>query len=129
MNKNITRYSGVVFSSLFFILALAVLYHELRDHHLHDIIGQLKNLSSLRVFIAVLLTILNYLVMTGYDFLAFHFINRPVAYRKIATVSLISYAFSNNMGLFMFGGAPVRYRLYSPIGFSAVDITNVVSLL
>ncbi|MHB8909823.1 MAG: bifunctional lysylphosphatidylglycerol flippase/synthetase MprF [Syntrophales bacterium] len=126
MHKNITRYSGVVFSSLFFILALTVLYHELRDYHLYDIISQLKKLSSFQVFVAVLLTILNYLVMTGYDFLAFRFINHPVTYRKIAAVSLISYAFSNNMGLFMFGGAPVRYRLYSPMGLSTVEITNVV---
>jgi len=126
MDKKIFQYSGVVFSSLFFILALAVLYHELRDHHLQDIISQLKSLSNFKVFVAAFMIILNYLVMTGYDFLAFRFIHHPLPYSKIAPISLISYAFSNNMGAFMFGGAPVRYRLYSSIGISAIDITNII---
>ncbi len=126
MSKRIFRYAGFLFSTFFFILALTVLYHELRQFQIQDSIDQLKHISGIIVFLAVILTILNYLLMTGYDYLALRFVNYFIPYRKIANVSLISYAFSNNMGVFMFGGAPVRYRLYSASGLSGIDISNIV---
>jgi uncharacterized membrane protein YbhN (UPF0104 family) len=34
--------------------------------------------------------------MTGYDVLALWYVGRPLAYRKTAFASFMSYAFSNN---------------------------------
>lgn len=118
--------AGVLFSVTLFIAALFVIHNELKEYKIHDIISELGHLSPQTIIFAILLTILNYAIMTGYDFLAFRYIHHPIAYRKIALASFISYAFSNNMGFIMFSGAPLRYRLYTLWGLSAGEIASVV---
>jgi phosphatidylglycerol lysyltransferase len=76
---------------------------------------------------ALVLSILGYLVMTSYDFLALHYVGHPLPYRKIGLASFIGYAFSNNIGFSMIAGASVRYRLYSAWGLSTLKVTLVVA--
>jgi len=117
---------GVVFSITLFTAALFIIHNELKDYKVHILISELRNLSLPVVTLALVLTILNYAIMTGYDYLAFRYIGHAISYAKIVIASSISYAFSNNMGFIMFSGAPVRYRLYTSWGFSAGDIARVV---
>ncbi len=110
---------------LLFGVALAVLHHELRQYHYRDIVARLRTLSSWRIGLALLLTALNYLVLTGYDRLAFVFIRNPLRYRRVALASFIAYVFSHNIGLAFFGGSAVRLRLYSGWGLSVKEIAAV----
>jgi phosphatidylglycerol lysyltransferase len=127
MKIRILNVLGAVFSILLFALALSVIHRELKGYHVHDILYEMREIPAVRLVLAVLLAILNYIVMTGYDVLAFGFINRPKPlYRRIVAASFISYAFSNNLGLIMLSGAPVRYRLYSAWGLSIAEIASVI---
>jgi uncharacterized membrane protein YbhN (UPF0104 family) len=112
---------------LLFAGALWILYHELKDYSLHDTLQTLHNLAGPRLFGALALTLLSYLIMTGYDTLALSYIQHPLGYRKIALASFISYAMSNNLGLGMIAGGSVRYRLYSGWGLSPPEITKVLA--
>jgi len=125
--KKIIRSIGPLLGLLLFAIALWVLHNELRQYHYHDIVRELKALPIRHLFFAFELTILSYLIMTGYDILALRYIQYPLPYRKIAFASFIGYAFSNNIGLSMIAGATVRYRLYSAWGLSTVEITRVVA--
>lgn len=111
---------------LLFTLALWVLHRELQAHHLRDILHQFNQIPVKRLGAALLLTIISYGIMTGYDVLALRFIQHPLSYGKIALASFIGYAFSNNIGLSMLAGASVRYRLYSAWGLSGLEITKIV---
>jgi phosphatidylglycerol lysyltransferase len=115
-----------LFGLLLFAGALWVLYNELKDYSLHDILRTLHNLAGPRLFGALALTLLSYLIMTGYDTLALRYIQYPLKYRKIALASFISYAMSNNTGFGMIAGGSVRYRLYSAWGLSSLEITKVL---
>jgi len=90
---------GSLLSLLLFVGALCILDHELKDYSVHDILQTSHNLSGPRLFGAFVLTLLNYLIMTGYDTLALSYIQHPLGYRKIALASFISYAMSNNLGI------------------------------
>ena len=127
MKKKFLHSLGSLFGILLFALALWVLHHELKEYHYHDVILSVAGIPGRYLFIALALTILNYLIMTGYDTLALRYIRHPLPYTKIALASFIGYAFSNNMGLSLIAGASVRYRLYSAWGLSALDITKVVA--
>lgn len=118
---------GPLLGLILFSVALWVLHRELNTYHPRDIVQYLKNLPAHQLLTALILTFLSYLVMTGYDILAIKYIQYPLEYTKIALASFIGYAFSNNIGLSMFAGASVRYRLYSGWGLSAFDITRVVT--
>jgi len=115
-----------VLSVLLFSAAGGVLFHELRAYHLHEILHWLHVLPSLMLWEAIGLTVLSYIVMTGYDALALRYVGHALPYRKIGLASFVAYAFSNNIGLSMLAGASVRYRLYSAWGLSGERITTIV---
>lgn len=114
---------GVVLLSL----ALLVLHHQLRKYHYAEIIEQFRQIPSSQLLIAFALTILNYLVLPGYDALALKYIERPLDPRKTLFAAFISYAFSQNLGFALLTSGSVRYRLYSIWGLSAVEITQIVA--
>ncbi len=107
------------------VLALYALHSELRTYRLHDIRHALQALPLGSLGLAGLLTALSYIVMTGYDVLALRYVGQPLAYRKTALASFMSYAFSNNMGFSVLTGGSVRYRLYGAWGVMALDVARI----
>ena len=77
-------------------------------------------------WLTLILTAASYGIKTGYDYLGLKFINRLLPYRKIATASFIGFVLSNNIGFSIIPGASVRYRLYSPLGLSGLEITKII---
>src|SRR4051812_16376656 len=75
---------------------------------------------------ALAFTVLSYLALTCYDALALRYIGKRIQYWKIALASFAGYAFSNTLGLPLFTGTPLRARLYSGWGMTALDIARVV---
>jgi phosphatidylglycerol lysyltransferase len=127
MLKRILRNTGPWFGLLFLTVALWALHKELRAYRYQDILHSLTALPAHSLYVSLGLTLLNYVLMSGYDILALRYIQYHLEYRKIAFTSFIGYAFSNNFGLSMLAGGSVRYRLYSAWGLSAQDITKVVA--
>src|SRR6185369_7784879 len=87
----------------------------------------LKSLPPLQVALSIALTIAGYLLMTGYDLLAFRYLRHPMPYRRIALASFIGSAFSNNIGISGLAGGSIRYRLYTAWRLSAVEIARVIA--
>jgi phosphatidylglycerol lysyltransferase len=113
-------------SLFFFGLALWLLRRELADFRYKDIILFFHNLPAHRVTMALAFTALSYLALTCYDALALHYIGKRIHYWKVGLASFAGYAFSNTLGLPLFTGTPLRARLYSGWGMTAIDITRVV---
>ncbi|MBI5116216.1 bifunctional lysylphosphatidylglycerol flippase/synthetase MprF [Candidatus Poribacteria bacterium] len=126
MKRKLLRMVGPLVSVILFALVLWVLHRELREYHFHDLANSFRQIPARQLFLAAALTVLSYLIMTGYDALALRYIQRPLSYGKIALVSFIAYAFGNNLGFSMIAGGSVRYRFYSAWGLSAFEITKVV---
>ncbi len=110
-----------------FAIALRVLQDSLAQYHYHDVIGYVVALPGSQVLLAAVLTFLGYLVMTGYDTLAFRYIRHPLPYFKIAMASFIGYAFNNNVGFSGLVGGSLRYRLYTAWRLTAVEIAKVIA--
>ncbi len=125
--KKLVHNIAPLFGLILFLIALWILHHTLKEYHYHDIVRRLEELPSEQLLIALGLTILNYLALTGYDALAVRYIQRPLSYGKIAFTSFIGYVFSHNIGLSILGAGAVRYRLYSAWGLSALEIARVVA--
>ena len=110
-----------------FVAAVYVLHRELRDYRLRDIEQSLSLLSWSQLFAAVALTATSYTLLTGYDWLAVHYIDRSLPYARIALASFVSYVSSYNFGAIL-GGTTMRYRLYSAFGLSAVEIVKIIAI-
>lgn len=117
-------------SLVLLLLALSVwsIYHELKEYRIQDIWQSLATISTDRKLSAIALTGVGYLLMTGYDMLAFHHIRRPLARAKIMLTSFLSYAIGNTVGFTALSGTAIRYRFYSRWGVPPLDIAQVIVL-
>lgn len=127
MKKKLLHSLGPVIVLLLLASAFWILHHELRQYQYSDIKQALAEIPRNRLLLSFALTILNYVVLTGYDVLALRYIRHPLAYGRIAVASFIGYALSHNIGLSIFTGSAVRYRFYAAWGLSTVQIAKVVA--
>ncbi len=71
-----------------FIASLLILHHELHVYHSHEIMRHIAAPPHQRLMLALGLTFLSYLALTGYEYLAFRYIKQPLSFGKIAGTSL-----------------------------------------
>ena len=109
-----------------FVAAVAVLGRELRHMPPARLAQALRQFPPGALALATIFTFLNYLILTGYDQLAFLYIRRPIARWQIAMASFVGYAIANNVGFALLSGTSARYRFYSRWGLSGQEISRVV---
>jgi len=116
---------AVIGLALFFI-ALEVLRRELHAVTWHSLSADAMNTPPLRLLSALLLTMMNYTVLTGYDFIALSYIGKKIPRLRVALTSFIAYAIAHNVGLGVLSGTSVRYRFFTRFGITAEDLSRIV---
>jgi phosphatidylglycerol lysyltransferase len=76
---------------------------------------------------ALALTVLDYIVLTCNDQLAFTYARVQVNRARIALASFIGYAVSNSVGLALLSGTSARYRFYSRWGVTPSELSRIVT--
>ncbi len=111
---------------ILFICALYIVHNQLKAHEFKDIVALLKNTPLKVFFAAFVLTIINYLVLTGYDWLGLRFTGyKHIPVPKMIAAALLSYAISNNTGHPWAAGGSIRYRFYSKWGVQGWDVLKI----
>ncbi|MGZ5607989.1 MAG: bifunctional lysylphosphatidylglycerol flippase/synthetase MprF, partial [Methylobacter sp.] len=109
-----------------FACALYIVHNEIKAHDLSDILSSLQAMPVRTVFSAFALTVINYLVLAGYDWLALRFTGYSrIPLSKIVAPALLGYAISNNTGHAWAAGGSVRYRFYSKWGVPGWDVVKI----
>ncbi|WP_392533853.1 lysylphosphatidylglycerol synthase domain-containing protein [Nostoc sp. C117] len=116
-----------LFGLLLLLLSLWAIANELHEYNYRDILDSLAAIPKSRLSWAIWLTALGYLVMVGYDIFGFNYINRSLAWNKIAFTNFISSAFSNTIGFALLTGSAIRYRFYTNWGVSKLAIAQVIA--
>jgi len=109
-----------------FAASVWVIAQELRGFAYQDVWAHLTSLSPLYVGAAVVLTFLNFAVLSGYDALALRYVGTRLASHRVALSAFVGYAVSQAVGNPILTGGSVRYRLYSSWGLSGPDIAKCV---
>jgi phosphatidylglycerol lysyltransferase len=109
-----------------FLIALVVLWHQLRELTWHALLADVAAMPRRALLLALLLTALSYLTLTGYDFVAMSYIGKRLPRAHVGWVSFLSYAVANNVGFAALSGASVRYRFYTRWGLTAEDLSLIV---
>jgi phosphatidylglycerol lysyltransferase len=109
-----------------FLAALEALRIELRSVSWSEVTLEVARLPHSRLALAVALTVLNYVALTGYDLLGFAYIGRTLPRRRVAFTSLLAYAVANSVGFAMLSGASVRYRFYRRWGVTPEELSRIV---
>ena len=122
LRRRLTPLLGLVL----FAVAVVYLWRELHDLTLAEFWRGTGTLASEDLGLAIALTLVNYVVLTGYDQLAFVYLNKSFPRWQIGMASFVGYAVSNNLGLAVLSGASARYRFYARWGLSAQEISRIV---
>ncbi len=126
MLARLRRTVPVAIGLLLFLVALEVLRVELRAVTWHELTAAVARTPVSRLLLALVLTAVNYTALVGYDLLAFAYIGKTLPRARIAVVSFLAYAISNNIGLATLSGASVRYRFYRRWGVTFEELSRIV---
>lgn len=127
MNR-ILRLIGPVLVLAVFAAAVWLVFHELRNYRLSDIGAKIREIPAWRLVLAGVLTVVNYLILVGYDQIAIRFVGESLPLRRVALASFTGYACSYNFGATL-AGTTVRLRLYSAWGMKPVKILELLVIL
>ncbi len=119
--------AGPVLGVLLLAGAFWIVHRQLRAYRYADLAQAIRDVPPRRVLLALVLTAVNYLVLTGYDALGLRYARHPLAHHRIVFASFTGYAVSNNLGFALLTGASLRYRLYSRWGVPIAEIAKVVA--
>lgn len=121
----ITKYSAVI---AIMAIAFVMLKQKLAKLSWAKVMEGMQEIPPSSLLLALALTVLNYVILTGYDWIAVRYLKKKLTLAQIWTGAVIGYAMSNILG-WIFGGTAVRYRLYSSWGFSIKEIVAFISIL
>lgn len=126
MAERLRRVLPALIGLILFLVALEVLRNELHAVTWRELSNDLWRTPARRLGLALLLTGVNYVVLTAYDFLAFAYIGKRFPAHRIFVASFLAYAISNNIGFSVLSGASVRYRFYTRWGLTPADLSRIV---
>jgi uncharacterized membrane protein YbhN (UPF0104 family) len=128
MKKRYLRILGLLVILLVFALAVRLLVGILKRYSVAEILASVQAIPARWIVFALILTIFNYVILVGYDFLAVRYVREPLALWKVALASFTGYACSYNIGATV-AGTSIRYRLYSAWGMSPLKILQLLVIL
>jgi phosphatidylglycerol lysyltransferase len=109
-----------------FLAALEVLRIELRTVSWAELMADVVRVPRAELALAIALTVVNYVVLTGYDLVAFVYIGKTLPRVRVMLASFLAYAIANNVSFAMLSGASVRYRFYSRWGVTGEELSRIV---
>jgi phosphatidylglycerol lysyltransferase len=127
MKFKIPRAIGPAAMAVAVAVAFVLLEHELKAYAYRDLMRQVWTLPHSHLALALLLTVIAYAVLPGYDAIALAYVDHPLPLRRIAFGSFIAYALSHSLGFPLLSGGPVRYRFWSVWGLSTSEIAQAIS--
>lgn len=111
---------------IIFVVAIMLLSNEMKNYSYQQILDTLKAIPSFKICVALILALSYYLILGGYDVVAFKYINVPLKFKNVVFTCFISNALGNNTGYSMLFGGSIRYRLYSLYNVSMINVTKVL---
>ncbi len=107
-------------------VAAFALSEILKEVKLEDIGAALQAISTTQILLSIGLTIVSYIILTGYDVLALDAIGKPQRYWRAAMGSFTAYCLSHNLGFAPITGAAARWRVYKDTNLTPADIARIV---
>ncbi len=121
--KKAISWSGL----FFFALAAYMLYRQLSKYEIEDIKNALLSIPEKNLTYACMASILGYLALSSYDYLALRYIKHKLNIWKWIFAGFIGFSVSNNAGHAIVSGGAIRYRLYTRWRIKASEIIKMVT--
>jgi glycosyltransferase 2 family protein len=107
-------------------LAAFLLYRTLSRYSVEEIVASVAAVPQSRLLAAGGFAAASYVCLTGFDFLALHYVGRPLPYPKAALASFTSLSLGHNIGFAALSSGAIRYRFYARWGLGAGEIAKII---
>lgn len=124
--KKLISYSGI----FFFVLAVGMLWWQLRNYSLRDIAHAIAAIPMASLIAACLACLAGYFALSLYDYLALWYVgeHKKVTWWKWMLAGMLGFAISNNAGHAVVSGGAIRYRLYTRWRIRGGDIVKMLTI-
>ncbi|HVN41736.1 MAG TPA: hypothetical protein VMT50_03055 [Steroidobacteraceae bacterium] len=119
---------GVTISVLIGSLAVWVLYRTFQRISLADVLTEARAVSAHRLLSAGLCAAAAYLTLALYEVVVTRYVKGNIGRAKPMITALITFPLGHAVGQAMLSGGAMRYRMYSPAGFTAMEVGAAVLL-
>lgn len=109
--------------------AALLLRAELAGTGYHRVMLALAALPSTQLAAAIGCTVLAYLLLSGYDLLALHYVGARIAPSRVMLASSLSYGISQTLGFPLVTGSAVRVRFWSAWGLSTEEMAGAAAFV
>jgi len=120
--------TGIAVSVLIGSLALWVLYHTFQRISLADVLAQARATPLHTLLLAAACAWGALFTLAIYEIAVVRYVKRAVDRAKPMLTALIAFPLGHAVGGAMLSGGAIRYRMYSPVGFSALEVGAVALL-
>jgi uncharacterized membrane protein YbhN (UPF0104 family) len=117
---------GIAASLLIAGLAILVLYHTFQRIEPADVIEKMTAVPRAKLLLAAACAIGAFLTIALYEGIVVRYVKRPLGFTKPALTAVIAYPIGHALGQMLLSASALRYRMYTPAGFSAVEIGATV---
>lgn len=118
--------AGIAVSVLIGSIALWVLYRTFQRISLADVLAQMRATSTDALALAGLCAAAAFTVLAFYEAIVVRYVKDDIGRAKPMLTALIAFPLGHAIGQAMLSGGAIRYRMYAPAGFSAMEVGATV---
>jgi len=119
---------GVLASVAIAGLAFYVLYRTFQRISVADVVRHMREMPVHVLLTAAMCAAGSFLVLALYEIAVVRYVKRPLGRFKPMATALIAFPLGHAIGQAMLSGGALRYRMYTPAGFSAMEVGATVLL-
>lgn len=119
---------GVTVSVVLAALAAWVLFRTFHRIHVADVIAQMRAVPLHKLAIAALCAAGAFTTLAAYEIAVVRYVKGRVSRAKPMVTAYIAFPLGHAVGQAMLSGGALRYRMYTPAGFSATEVGAAVLL-
>ncbi|MFI5389873.1 MAG: bifunctional lysylphosphatidylglycerol flippase/synthetase MprF [Bacteriovoracales bacterium] len=110
---------------IFLLVAIWLIHSQLQNINFKDFLAEIRMWNAREIDFALLFTALNFLVLSGYDFIGLAQAGVSLPFWKVFSTSFSAFSVSNIVGHSLFSGTSIRVESYSKVGVPVGKVTQV----
>jgi uncharacterized membrane protein YbhN (UPF0104 family) len=119
---------GVLASVAIACLAAYVLYRTFQRISFEDVVANMRAVPAHVLAVAALCAAGSFLALALYEIAVVRYVKRPLGRLKPMATALIAFPLGHAIGQAMLSAGALRYRMYTPAGFTAMEVGATVLL-
>lgn len=119
---------GVIASVAIAGLALYVLYRTFQRISVADVIANIRAVPGERLMLAAACAAGAFTALAAYEVAVVRYVKHCIGRAKPVITALVAFPLGHALGQTLLSGSALRYRMYSPAGFTATEVGATVLL-